>query len=144
MRDHRDVPRFPRRTLLAALALAIGCGNTGANQVKTELSRGQRTTVELTVTASAIVAGELLSCDFVSVRPRDPDNQLATQNMDVDLTDSGKSSSVTCTARVGLAAHVDAVPGDYHLDLDFDYTYTDSNDVLTGQDQGRIKVTILP
>lgn len=129
--------------LPAALALALGCGSGDENKVSVELTRGEQRSVELTVTASQVFGGRLLECDFVSLRPKDPDNQLALENMDVAVSDSGKSSDVACTARVAIAVHSDAIPGDYVIDVDFTYTYTDQNDLLTGEDQGRIKVKVV-
>ena len=128
---------------LGALALAFGCGSGDENKVTVELRPGEQRSVELTVTASQVFDGRLLECDFVSLRPKDPDNQLALENMEIAVSDSGKSSDLACTARVEIFVHPDAVPGDYKIDVDFTYTYTDQNDLLTGEDQGRIKVTVV-
>lgn len=132
-----------RLAVWGALALALGCGSGDENQVTVELTRGERRSVELTVTASQVFSGRLLECDFVSLRPKDPDNQLALQNMEIAVSDSGRSSDFACTARVEILVHPAAVPGDYRIDVDFTYTYTDQNDILTGEDQGRIRVTVL-
>lgn len=143
LRGHGPRSRARRVAALGALVLALGCGGGDENKVEVELTRGEQRSVELTVTASQIFNGRLLECDFVSLRPKDPDNQLALQNMEIAVSDSGKSSDLSCTARVELFVHPDAVLGDYHIDIDFTYTYTDSNDILTGEDQGRIKVSIV-
>ncbi|MBK7973290.1 MAG: hypothetical protein IPK07_08435 [Deltaproteobacteria bacterium] len=137
-----EATRRTRALACAALVLALGCGGD-ENEVVVELTRGEQRSVELTVTASQIFGGRLLECDFVSLRPKDPDNQLALQNMEIAVSDSGKSSDVACTARIEIFVHPDAILGDYGIDVDFTYTYTDQNDILTGEDQGRVKVSVV-
>ena len=127
---------------LASAMLASGCGDD-SNRISVELRRGETRAVELTVTTTQVFDGRLLTCDFVSLRPKDPDNQVALENMDIELSDSGKSGDLSCTARLELAVHADATPGEYRVDVDFSYTWTDGLDLLTGEDQGRVKVSIV-
>ncbi|MFN7953189.1 MAG: hypothetical protein U0610_15815 [bacterium] len=138
LRDRRAIGAV----LLVLVTLASACGDD-SNRVNVELRRGEQRAVELTVTTTQIFDGRLLSCDFVSLRPKDPDNQLALQNLEIALSDSGKSGDLSCTARIDLAVHADAVPGEYRIDVDFSYTWTDGLDILTGEDQGRIRITIV-
>lgn len=127
---------------LALTMLASACGDD-SNRIAVELRRGETRSVELTISTTQVFEGRLLTCDFVSLRPKDPDNQQALEQMDIELSDSGKSGDLSCTARLELAVHADATPGDYRVDVDFSYTWTDGLDLLTGEDQGRVRVSIV-
>ncbi len=127
---------------LALTMLASACGDD-SNRIAVELRRGETRSVELTISTTQVFDGRLLTCDFVSLRPKDPDNQQALEQMDIELSDSGKSGDLSCTARLELAVHADATPGEYRVDVDFSYTWTDGLDLLTGEDQGRVRVSIV-
>lgn len=135
-----------RRSLaVAGLALAAlsGCSKDGGGQVATALRAGDTVTAVLEVKAGESEGGDLESCDLVVLNEQDASTFEALAQMDVTLGKPGKTGDHTCGVVATIAAHDDAVPGDYTVEATFFYKYSAVfQGEQEGDDIGAILITV--
>ncbi len=139
--------------VVALAALAGACGGGGkatATGPAVQLAPGQVTTATVTVNANTIGTEALSSCDSVQITgvrniSTGANEQLGT-NLSAGVTTSPTKSGGECSAAVTITAAANAIPDNYEVDLQFNYTLLDSLDgsVRTDETAAAISVEVTP
>ncbi len=142
----RSRRRGLRAVAMVCVALGIGgCSKKGGGQTSVSVARGETVQAVLEIKAGEAEGGQLESCDLVVLNEQDPDTALALDQLDVTFGTPAKSADRRCGVIATLAAHDDAVAGDYVVEATFFYEFSAPfQGTQEGDDFGSILVTITP